>query len=321
LQSHTLVPAYDGDLLLALNARSASGTALWYPARSADALFVAFQAEQLFLAAITPRTLALVPTALPPQELILQDDDSSHVAQLEVRGDVVHSYLVMSRRDLEQSAFAEQWQAEIAKAAPAQRVQAQTRDYWDGKRHLVEPQEVYCFFPRGAEQHGRQLLAQKQKKMASIAAGILAGVLCLPFIANGIQRLWLQSQVDELREKSASALRSQNAVDAMDQEWGAMAGFPRQNVPQVLLTLNQYINGSLTTFTLNKGMVDLSGYAQDPALLVEKLAEREEFREVGQSRSSVGGDTNNRGDSFSIRLGLSGVDFKAYEAKYQAVKQ
>ena len=107
----------------------------------------------------------------------------------------------------------------------------------------------------------------------------------------------------------------------MEDEWGAVAGYPRQNVAKVLLTLNQSIHSSLTTFALNKGVVDLSGFAQDPALLVEQLAEREEFHEVGQSRSSSGADGGTRGDRFGIRLNLSGVDFKKYEALYPAVKQ
>ncbi|HTQ98582.1 MAG TPA: hypothetical protein VMH83_01270 [Candidatus Acidoferrum sp.] len=321
LQSHTLVPAYEGELLLGLNAQSPEGAALWYPARAADALFVAFQAERLFLAALMPRTLALPTDEQYAQELILQDDDNSHAAQLELRGGVLHSHLVIARQDLEQAAFAEQWQAETAKAAPAQRLLCKGREFWDARRSLVMAREAYCFFPRGAEQQGRRLLLQKKKRQASIAAGVLVGLLCLPFIANWVQVAWLQSQVDKLRDASADARRSQSAVYAMDDEWGTVAGYPHQNVPQVLLTLNQFINGSLTTFTLNKGVVDLSGYAQDPALLVEQLSEREEFHEVSQSRSSSGSDGGNRGDRFGIRLNLSGVDFKAYEAKYPVVKQ
>ncbi len=321
LQAHTLIPGYDEELLLGINAQSSEGVALWLPARTAEALFVAFQAEQLFLAALMPRTLALPTAEQLQQDLILQDEDASHLAQMEFRAGVVRCQLVITQQDLEQPAFAEQWQNETAKAAPALHIRCGNREFWNSKRSLIVARENYCFFPKGAEQFGKQKLLQKQKRLGTIAAGVLVVLLCLPFVGNLIQSLWLQSQVNQLREASADARRSQAAVYAMEDEWGAVAGYPRQNVAKVLLTLNQSIHSSLTTFALNKGVVDLSGFAQDPALLVEQLAEREEFHEVGQSRSSSGADGGTRGDRFGIRLNLSGVDFKKYEALYPAVKQ
>ncbi len=319
LQAHTLIPAYDDALLLGINAHSSEGIALWYPARAAEALFLAFQAEQLFLAAVMPRTLALPTADQQQQDLILHDEDATHVAQLELRAGVVCSQLVITRHDLEQVAFAEQWQSETAKAAPAQRIRCSNRDFWNSKRSCITPQENYCFFPKGAELYGKQRLVQKQKRFATIAAGVLAVALCLPFVGNLAQSLWLQSQVEKLRDASTDARRSQSAVYAMEDEWGAIATYPRQNVSKVLLTLNQSINSSLTTFALGKGVVDLSGSAQDPALLVEQLAEREEFHDVAQSRSSSGGEGGKRG--FGIRFNLSGIDYKGYESKYPAVKQ
>ena len=321
LQSHSLIPAYEDELLLGLNAQSADGVALWYPARTAEALFLAFEAQQLFLAAVMPRTLALPNTEQLQQDLILQDEDSTHLAQLELRNGVVRSHLVISQRDLEQAPFAEQWQNETAKAAPAHRVRSTNREFWDSKRSSVVPQENYCFFPKGAEFYGKRQLQHKQKRFATIAAGVLVVVLFLPFVATFMQSLWLGSQVNKLREASTDARRSQAAVYSMEDEWGAIAGYPHQNVTKVLLTLNQSINNSLSTFVLSKGVVDLSGYAQDPALLVEQLAEREEFHDVSQSRSSSGTDGGTRGDRFGIRFNLSGVDFKKYESLYPVVKQ
>ncbi len=321
LQAHTLIPAYDDELLLGINAQSSEGVALWYPARTAESLFVAFQAEQLFLAAIMPRTLALPNADQLDQDLILQDEDASHLAQLELRKGVVRSLLVITQHDLEQPQFSEQWQNETAKAAPAQRIRCNSREFWDSKRCCIAAQESYCFFPKGAEQYGKQQLLLKQKRFATIAAGVLAVALCLPFVGNWAQSAWLGSQVNKLRDASVEARKSQSAVYQMEDEWGAIANYPHQNVSQVLLTLNQSINSSLSTFSLNKGVVDLSGVAQDPALLIEQLAEREEFHDVGQSRSSSGADGGARGARFGIRLNLSGVDFKGYETRYPAVKQ
>jgi hypothetical protein len=321
LQAHTLIPAYDHELLLGLNGQSGEGTALWYPARNADELFMAFQAEGLFLAAVMPRTLALGGTMQREQDLLLLDEDSRHVAQFELHGGVLHSVCMATQRDLQQQEFAEQWQAETAKAAPGLRLRSQGHDYWSGRREVVEPMEPYCFFPKGAEHYGRRLLQQKQKRFAAMAAGVVVALLFLPFVANWAQATWLESQIEELRADSAAARQSQAAVYAMEDEWGALADYPRQDVAQTLLTLNQYINSSLTDFSLEEGVVDLTGYAQDPALLVEQLSEREEFFEVSQSRSSSGGEGGARGDRFGIRLRLSGADFGGYDAKYPPVQK
>ncbi len=321
LQAHTLIPACEQELLLGLNGKSGEGAALWFPARAADELFMAFQAEGLLLAAVMPRTLALATAEQYQPDLLLLDEDPQHVVQYELHDGVLHSAPVGTQRDLQQSEFAEQWQAEIARAAPGLRLRSHGSEFWTSKRECVTPLEAYCFFPKGAEQYGQRLLRQKQKRFAAMAAGVAVVLLCLPFIANFVQASWLQRQIDDLREQSSTARQSQAAVFAMEDEWGALAEYPRQDVAQLLLTLNQLIQGSLTTFSLDKGTVDLTGYAQDPALLVEQLAEHEEFYDVGQSRSSAGGEGGTRGDRFGIRLHLSGADFAGYESKYPPVQQ
>ena len=106
----------------------------------------------------------------------------------------------------------------------------------------------------------------------------------------------------------------------MDESWGAISMYPIQDVGEVLLVMNAFIDNALSSFTINKGVVDISGYTQDPALLIEQLSEREEFFDVGQSRSSSAGNTGSRGDRFGVRLNVSNVDFPAYEALYPATQ-
>jgi hypothetical protein len=63
------------------------------------------------------------------------------------------------------------------------------------------------------------------------------------------------------------------------------------------------------------------GFAQDPAVLIEQLAEREEFYDVGQSRSSSSGNSELMGDRFGIRMSVSDVDYPGYEAKYPVAEE
>ena len=75
LQSHTLIPAYDEDLLLAVNAGNQEGVALWYNEREASRMFRAFEKEDLFLAAIMPRSLALMEAESEENRTILINDE------------------------------------------------------------------------------------------------------------------------------------------------------------------------------------------------------------------------------------------------------
>ncbi len=321
LQAHTLIPAYDKELLLAVDATRSEGVALWYPAEQAAALFPAFEAQGLLLAALLPRALALLTESPRAQDLLISDEDATHCVQLEWRAGSLRSWLVVARQDLDDPAFAEQWQTETGRATATQRLAARGWDDWSSRRLHVKPPECWCFFPSGALKHGRLLWQRKQRRAAGRAAAAALLLALLPFLRNAVELAWLDHQLAELREQSTEARESQASLLALDDEWGVIADYPHQDVARVLLTLNQYINSSLSGFALDRGVVDIVGYAQDPALLVEQLAEGEVFYDVSQSRSSSGGEGGLRGDRFGIRLRLNGVDFEDYEARHPPVER
>ena len=316
LQAHTLLPAYEDELMLAINGQSPDGVALWFPAQQANAWFAAFQDAGLLLAAIMPRTLALLELAPPGSEQVLIDEDAQHATSIECRDGVMRSMLGIHQMDLQQPEFASQWQAESARLAEVPTLHSTGLAFWTALRRVVRGNENYSFFPAGAEQAGHDLIARKQRTFAAIAAGVVLLVLVLPFIANAIQIQRLESVAETLREESTLARQSQAAVLDMEAEWGALLDYPQQDVSEILLTLNELIDNSLTTFAIDKGVVDITGYAQDPAVLIEQLAQREEFYNVGQSRSSSGSNSTARGDRFGIRFNISNVDFPGYEEAY-----
>ena len=319
LQAHSLVPAYDDALLLGLHGGDGEGVALWYPAQQADALFTAFSDQGLSLAALMPRTLALLQTRPDTSDEVLIDEDSRHATLVTCTRSAVRALLCIRQVDLEQDAFAAQWQAELAKAGPAT-ISASGQELWRGLREVLRAQPSYCFFPAGTEKAGRDLIAHNQRRIAKVAAGVLVGVLLLPFLNNWVQIQLLEYNSQELREESTQARQSQAAVYQMEDAWGAVAEYPRQDVGKILLTLNELIDSSLSSFEIDEGQVDITGFAQDPALLIEQLAEREDFYNVGQSRSSSGGDSTGGDQRFGIRFNVSGVDFPGYEQKYPVVE-
>ncbi len=316
LQVHTLVPAYEEPLLLGLNGGSSDGVALWYPARDAEALFGAFREQGLFLATLMPRSLVLLQTSAASEDCLLTDEDVQHVTQLECRGGIIKSLLSINQIDLQQEEFAAQWNSECSKIAVPARIRSNGQESWIGLRQVFQAVESYSFFPAGAEQVGRKLIATKQKKLGGVAALAVVAVLCLPFLSNWVRIAILESQVETLRDDSTEARRSQAAVYEMEEQWGPVLEYPRQDVGQILLSLNELIENSLSSFAIDKGVIDLVGFAQDPAVLIEQLAEREEFYNVGQSRSSSSGNSELIGDRFGIRMNASGIDYPGYEAKY-----
>lgn len=312
LQIPSLLPAYDKPLLLALNGRQGEGVALWYPEEQAQALFQAFQAEGLSLVALQPRVLA-AGAILEAASGALVDEDERHLTAVELHDGVLQTWHAVHRSDLADPVLAEQWQTELG---PGPR-QALRRDYWCALRSRLQPLVPYCFFPAGALARGRLLLARQQRKVTAAAAAVALGLLVLPFAGNWVRIALLEREVASLQEASTAARRSQAAVYDMDDSWGPVAGYPRQDVAALLLSLNALIQNSLSSFTLNKGVVDISGFSPDPALLIEQLSEQELFYNVGQSRGTSGGDASNRGDQFGIRMNVSGIDFPAYESKHE----
>lgn len=320
LQAHTLIPAYEDELLLGLHSGGSSeGVALWYPAQQANDLFAAFAEQGLSLAALMPRTLALLQSGENPGDDVLLDEDQRHLTLVESRRGSVRSFLSLRQVDLQQDAFKAQWQNDLAKCGPVT-LRASGQSTWRELRRLVRAQAPYCFFAAGSEKAGRELIAANQRRVINMAAGVLVVVLFLPFLNNWAQIQLLENRVQSLQDESAVARQSQAAVYQMEDEWGAVAEYPRQDVGHVLLTLNELIDRSLSSFEIDKGVVDISGYAQDPPMLIDQLAAREDFFNVSQSSSSSGDDSSVRGQRFGIRFNVSGVDFPGYEEKYPVVE-
>ncbi len=315
LQAHSLLPSYEEPLLLGLAGHQGTGTALWFPERKATRLCQAFSEEGLLLGALMPRTLALVDDASVESQVIL-DSDATHQSYLHFQQGTLLNLLTVSQLDLEQEVFNRQWQQETQQiAGPAQR-NVQGRNDWCALRRMLTPRRGYAFIPAEAEAAGWHRIRQKQQKVGAVAALALVGLLCLPFLYNAAQKAWLERELEIYLEQSAAARESQAQVLALEAEWGAVLEYPRQDVGGLLLELNSVMENSLSSFNLDKGVIDIQGFAPDPAQLIEDLAANETFYDVSQSRSSSGGAASGRGDRFGIRMGVSGVDFRSYEARY-----
>jgi len=317
LQSHTLIPAYDEDLLLAVNAANQEGVALWYNEREASRMFRAFEKEGLFLAAIMPRSLALMEAESEENRTILINDEEGQIISfIQGHGNAIKRLFTVNSLDLEQEIFDKQWELETGQLK-GETVKNMTQlEDWLGLRCIVNPVPEYCFLPAGAIKEERRINVARKSKVATGVAACLVLLLLSPFVSNWMTLRGLQKEFERVQEQTIEPRSLQASIFDMEQEWGALHEYPDQQIAEVLISLNDVMQGALTAFDINEGVVDITGSAEDPAYLVELLAEKEEFYNVGQSTS-----TRDGGARFGIRLNLSNVDFENYEEKYPVTTQ
>jgi len=101
-------------------------------------------------------------------------------------------------------------------------------------------------------------------------------------------------------------------VRDFESQWGVLSEFPRQNLQDVLITLQQIVTpGYLTFIEIEAGYISLEGQSEDPQNLLEALEQNPMFTEVDFARA-----TSNQ--NYYIDLRLADVNFPAYQEWYFA---
>ena len=318
LQAQSLLPAYEENLLLAVNAAQQEGVALWFNEQEANRLFRAFAHEDLFLGAIMPRSLAVLDASDDDdlKTMLINDEEGSNISFLQVRSNAVRRLLTVNKRDLEQEVFARQWEIETSQLKGDAMRNMTSMDDWKALKRKVQPLPEYSFLPAGAIAEQKRISFARNSKVAMAATAVVVLLLFAPFIARWLELRGVLDDLETAQDMSAEPRALQVSIFDMEEEWGALYEYPDQQVAQVLVSLNSVIQSSLTSISINKGVVDITGSTNDPAYLVELLSEREEFNNVSQSTSTRGA-----GSQFGIRLNLTNVDFEDYEEKYPARTQ
>ena len=142
----------------------AADIALWTDEHQLNALFEAFAAHDLLLAAVLPRALAALNAPLGQDTLTVEDADATSITHLEYRKGVLCSWLQVERADLQDPELLAQWQEATAFAqAGGARVQKLTSaQHWVEQRSPAHWDAFYCFLPAGAQAVRRQHDASRQ---------------------------------------------------------------------------------------------------------------------------------------------------------------
>jgi len=313
LQSHALLPGYEADLALAVNIHEhkpdSPDVAIWITEQRMNELFSAFSDKNMLLAAIMPRMLA---PAAAFDDVVIEDSDLNTISRIHYRHGVVVSWLQTSRMDLQQDAFLQQWE-QLSNSADVD--EADSLEFSSAEHYLAVAEKIvadreYSFIPAGAEALKSQL--QKGKRMGLLASAAVLAVLIgfVPFLMQSIQARSLLATLERQQEMAESARSDRAVVRAFEQQWGAFTEFPRQDLSNTLLTLQEVISpGVLASLEIDEGFIKLEGDSPDPQSLLERLEQTDIFTEVDFARAT----SNTR---YFIDLRLSTVDFPAYKQRY-----
>lgn len=308
LQRESILPACNDTLALATANENPTGNviALWTHADELSALFDAFAQFGMTLAAIAPRTLALFANYNCEN---LLDDDGSHTTFVRSRQGVLEQWLQIKNDELEEQAYAEQWQAELAQfeSEAMQRVDTLS-SYKLTASHSIEPS--YAFFPAGSLAISRKAQRVRQFKLA---AAVLAGILlvaALPFLTQTLELQMANARLESNRALSVEAREDQAVVVDFENRWGPINDFPEQEVATAMFRLQEVLAGEqLSSLELSEGLIRIQGMSSDPQAILQRLEQDPMFTEVVFSRAT----SNTR---YYIDLRLATVNFEAYMVRY-----
>lgn len=309
LQQETLLPAFDQPLALAVaNERgldkSDQVTALWMPQDRLQSLFRGFAEKGLKLVAVQPRVLG---NAIDNAAENIIEEEGHFVTAVALENGVVTQWIQSDKKELDQTEFANQWNAEVAALTNPAHIDSENMEYY---LNSGRASSNYLFFPQGAlearkrVEKGRQIL---------IAASLVAGLMVmssLPFIFQSIEFRMANSRLQATQQMSADARSDQSIVVNFENQWGAINDYPDQQLRQAMFRLQEVLDSEqLSSLELSEGLIRIQGTSADPQAILQSLEQDPMFTEVVFSRA-----TNNT--RYYIDLRLATVSFEAYMVRY-----
>jgi hypothetical protein len=186
---------------------------------------------------------------------------------------------------------------------------------WVEQRSPAHWDAFYCFLPDGAQAVRRQLEKGRRFKLAGIAAAAAGVLLASPFLWQTVHIRTLESTLASQQTLSADARANQAVVRDFEQRWGVLNEFPRQDVAQTLLQLQNVLSPSvLSSLELVEGALQIEGESPDPQSLLQQLEQDPMFTGVDFARA-----TSN--DRYYIEMRLSTVNFDGYRERHFAEVQ
>jgi len=309
LQAETLLPAHEEPLSLAINPASAmegeDHVALWIDERRMTELFLAFQRQGLFLAAIKPRILNISEQIL--DTVLIDSDGSSTTAAICTNG-VLSSWQHVSRSDFAQAEFAQQWQQFLESCTGEKLKLESSADYLSLADK--DSNKEYSFFAEGALTARKRVERGRRMLLAAAVVAVFLLLGALPFAGQFLEIRSLTAALESSRQMSFEARQDQSVVVNFEDEWGPINDFPEQRVREAMFTLQRVLlPDQLTSLDVVEGLIKIQGTSSEPQAILQRMEQDPMFTEVIFSRA-----TNN--SRYYIDLRLATVNFEAYMVRY-----
>jgi len=314
LQLSTLLPSYTKPLLIAIRPqmKGKPTVALWMPTQVAEDLFQAFEKVGLFLAYILPRPLI----ALPPNSTAivqLYDEDEESISCFEWSGVAIERWLYVPKADCEDEEFKTQLTEIIANFSEDDtQITKNKLEDWE---NLPMPSSIiygYSFVPPSTL---TRMIASARTKTRRNVIIIAAVVILLIIMGVGALKRYeyrLERWLGQLQNRTLDVSRLRNEVDTISRDIAPIKEFPRQEVVQILQRLDSLIKPTdrwITSFTIDKGEVEIKGFSPNPERLVQMLGSEPMFEGASFNQPR-------QGENFSIRFKLRDLNIGEYWKKY-----
>lgn len=319
IQADSILPSLEEPLSLAINPLSASRgdehLALWMLDTTLSDLFDAFAKEDIFLAAVKPRFMngnsenTHDSNDMRDAKIKILDVDAASETHVVIEDSILKSLLHVSKQDLQQEVFQQQWQEALAQDSSENSIQLNNiSDYYS--RLDVQANQEYCFFPRGALNATRRTAQGKQYIAAAAAVVVVLFMAYIPFLLQSLEFRSLAATLEMQREMAIDARQDQAAVVSFENEWGLISDFPEQRLREAMFTLQNILRpDTLTSMEVSEGLIKIQGSSSEPQAILQRLEQDPMFTEVVFSRA-----TNNQ--RYYIDLRLSTVNFEGYMVRY-----
>lgn len=317
IQAESILPSLEEPLSLAINPLSATlgdeHLALWMLESTLSDLFDAFAAQDIFLAVVKPRFMLGNDEGdgnlESDEKTRILDRDAETETSAVLESGVLKSLLHVSKQDLQQQVFLDQWQEALAQDPADNTIELNDASDFFTDTDSQANQE-YCFYPHGAINATRR--TAKGKQYIAIAAAVVAliGVAAIPFILQSLEFRSLANTLEMQREMASEARQDQAAVVAFENEWGLISDFPEQRLREAMFTLQNILRpDTLSSLEVSEGLIKIQGNSNEPQAILQRLEQDPMFTEVVFSRA-----TNNQ--RYYIDLRLSTVNFEGYMVRY-----
>ncbi len=320
-QTNELMPAYPGDLMLAVNHDDSydKNIALWLDHSKTEALSLAFKELGLELISIIPRIMlaSLMKNSGIKKQSTLQfrEHDENNLLQITLHNKQLSQWDGINHHDIQDKDYYNAWedQTELLIDTPL----IEVSHYWKKPDKNYFENFQYAFFPDSALRNLKKHSNLKKGRLVAIAGIITCMLLATPFIKNSIRYKKYDKRYQDYKEKTVDVRNMRAAVTQFEDNWDLLLNYPKIDAIAVIQKLNTIIpkNSWIKGFEIKAELVEIDGYSPNPTSILEILSKQVEFKQVAfnqRTRSERG----KKNEHFGITFQLSGIDMEAYQEKH-----